>query len=154
MDKKKRLIFIDTNVFVIELRYKNDANFKTNRDFLHFIAKEGKGVTSIINILEVCGILSFNLNDRQLMELFHYLPDKFRVDVIPSHDIDASFPAPSVKDIMGLMRKKASLGDALIANVVNNSLPERTSFVSWDAAHFKDILVMEALTPKAYLARQ
>ncbi len=154
MDKKKRVTFIDTNVFIIELRYKNDSNFATNRDFLNFIAEEGKGVTSIINLLEVCGILSFNLNARQLQELFYYLPQKFGVDVIPSHDMDAPFPSSSINDLMTLLCRKASLGDALIANLVNNSLPERASFVSWDAAHFKGLLSMEALTPKAFLARQ
>jgi len=146
--------FIDTNVFIIELRYKNDANFKANRDFLNIIANQGKGVTSSINLLEVCGILSFNLNDRQLQELFYYLPDKFGIDVIPSHDMDALFPASSIKDLMEIIRKKASLGDALIAELVNKTLPLRSLFVSWDSKHFKDLLSVEAMTPKEYLARQ
>ena len=69
MDKKKVTIFIDTNVFIIDLRYRHDLNFKTNRNFLDFIARHDKGVTSLINLLEICGLLSFNLNQQQILEL-------------------------------------------------------------------------------------
>ena len=78
MDKKKCLIFIDTNVFIIDLRYKRDKHFRKNRAFLDFIASSSKGVTSIFNLLEICGILSFNLNRQQLMELFYFLPKSIR----------------------------------------------------------------------------
>lgn len=50
MDKKKKpLIFIDTNIFLIDLRYPCDINYRENREFLDFIEKNG-GVTSIINL--------------------------------------------------------------------------------------------------------
>jgi len=154
LDKKKRVIFIDTNVFIVDLRYKNDANFSANRTFLNFMAKSGDGITSIINVLEVCGILSFNLNDQQLQELFYYLPVKYSVDVLPSHNLSAPFPASTVNDLMEILKKKASLGDASIASLVNRSLPERSLFISWDARHFKDLLTSEALTPREFMARQ
>ena len=154
MDKKKNIIFIDSNVFIIDLRYSNDANFNKNKAFLNFIGKSGNGVTSIINLLEVCGILSFNLNSRQLQELFYYLPEKFGVDILPSHSQDIQFPSPTMKDIMELLKRKASLGDALIAHLVNSSLTERALFISWDSAHFKDMLIMKALTPDEFIKRQ
>jgi len=39
---KKKVVFIDTNVFIIDLRYRNDRNFKINRDPLDLIARHGK----------------------------------------------------------------------------------------------------------------
>lgn len=151
MDTKKTVIFIDTNVFVIDLRYKNDINYKTNLRFLDFISKHKKGMTSIINLLEVCGILSFNLNRQQVLELFYYLPKKYGIDIIPSNDIDSFLPEASVKNTMDIICKKASLGDALVANLINHSLDEKGLFVSWDAEHFKGLLSMKALTPKEYM---
>jgi predicted nucleic-acid-binding protein len=59
---KQELILIDTNVFVIDLRYKRDTNFRLNQSFLSFVAQNGSGFTTIVNLLELCGILSFNLN--------------------------------------------------------------------------------------------
>ena len=120
MDTKKITVFIDTNIFVIDLRYKDDVNFKINRSFLDIIAVKGRGVTSIINLFELCGILSFNLNQRQITELFHYFPLRYTIDIIPSNSIDSPLPEIAVKDILEIIYKKASFGDALIANLVNS----------------------------------
>ncbi|GER94035.1 hypothetical protein A45J_1793 [hot springs metagenome] len=151
MDKKKVNVFIDTNVFIIDLRYRNDGNFKTNRDFLDFIAKHGRGITSIVNLLEICGILSFNLNRQQIQELFYYLPEKYRIGIIPSHDMDSIFPETHIKAVMDIIYRKASLGDALIANIVNNYITGKAVFISWDAGHFKNLLSIEAITPHEFL---
>jgi hypothetical protein len=55
------LTVIDTPVFVIDLRYRRDKNFAANRSFFDRIAQDQGGATTIFNLLEVCGILSFNL---------------------------------------------------------------------------------------------
>lgn len=151
MDKKKITVFIDTNIFVIDLRYKRDINFNTNREFLDFI-RYGKGITSIINLLEICGILSFNLNPQQILELYHYLPERYKIDIISSREIDSFIPATSVKTIMDIIYKKASFGDALIANIINNSLTRRAVFVSWDAVYFKNLLCIKVMTPEEFLS--
>jgi len=39
VDAKQDLVLIDTNIFVIDLRYKRDAHYKTNQTFLDYIAK-------------------------------------------------------------------------------------------------------------------
>lgn len=150
MDKKKITAFIDTNIFIIDLRYKRDINFNTNREFLDFI-RHGKGITTIINLLEICGILSFNLNPQQILELFHYLPERYKIDIIPSLKIDSFIPETSVKTILDIIYKKASFGDALIANIINNSLTGKAVFVSWDAVHFKNLLYIKAMTPEEFL---
>lgn len=152
MDTKKTTVFIDTNIFVIDLRYKDDVNFKINRNFLDLVAEKGRGVTSIINLLELCGILSFNLNQQQITELFHYFPLRYTIDIIPSNSIDSPLPEIAIKDIMEITYKKASFGDALIANLVNRHLKENSIFVSWDAIHFKNLLSIKTMTPKEFLS--
>jgi hypothetical protein len=64
---KQELILIDTNIFVIDLRYKRDTSFKPNQSFLSVVAQNGSGFTTIVNLLELCGILSFNLNQDQFL---------------------------------------------------------------------------------------
>ena len=51
MGSKQELILIDTNVFVIDLRYKRDTNFKLNQSLLSFVAQNGSGFTTIVNLL-------------------------------------------------------------------------------------------------------
>jgi predicted nucleic acid-binding protein len=60
------MIFVDSNVFVIALRYPRDRNARANATFLEHLRDRTDAVTSVVNLLEVCGILSFNLNERQL----------------------------------------------------------------------------------------
>jgi len=151
LDKKKVTIFIDTNIFIIDLRYHRDRHFKINRIFLDFVTKQGKGITSIINLLEVCGILSFNSNHQQILELFYYFPKRYNVDIIPSDEMDSFLPATSVKAVMEMIYEKASFGDALVATIVNGTLGEGAVFVSWDAFHFKHLLSVRALTPAEFL---
>jgi hypothetical protein len=66
---KQDLVPIDTNIFVIELRYKRDTNYEVNWVFLEQIGDKRNGFTTIVNLLALCGILSFNLNEKQLIEL-------------------------------------------------------------------------------------
>ncbi|MCX5811306.1 MAG: hypothetical protein NT178_02000 [Proteobacteria bacterium] len=152
MDKKKVIAFIDTNVFVVDLRYKDDKKFKINRDFLDFVASGNcKGITSIYNLLEVCGILSFKLNEQQLRELYYFLPEKYKIDIMPSRSIDSYLPTVYAREIMDLMYGKASFGDALIAGFVKKKFSANMIFVSWDADHFKHLLPTIAHTPEEFL---
>ena len=154
MDKKKGVTFVDTNVFIIDLRYRNDRNFGKNQAFLDFIASSGKGMTSIYNLLEVCGILSFNLSPKQILELFYYLPARYNVEVIPSHTMESMLPTTSVRGVMDVIHKKASFGDALIAHFVKENVPESAIFVSWDAIHFKNLLPIKTLTPEEFFSQE
>jgi predicted nucleic acid-binding protein len=154
LDKKKVIIFIDTNIFIIDLRYRRDGHFKLNRLFLDFVTRQGKGLTSIINLLEVCGILSFNLSDQQISELYYYFPKRYNVEIIPSDEMDSLLPETSVKAVMEMIRGKASFGDALIATIANGALGKDAIFVSWDAFHFKHLLSVKAVTPMEFLKVQ
>ena len=66
------MIFVDSDVFLIDIRYARDRRFDVNARFLQRLRARGDGMTTIFNVLEICGVLSFNLNSRQLMELYAY----------------------------------------------------------------------------------
>ena len=99
MGPKQELVLVDTNIFVIDLRYKRDANYEINRSFLNHISEKRNGFTTIVNLLELCGILSFNLNEKQLVELWFYFQDRYGVVVLP---------VPSFKQIFQSLRLKRS----------------------------------------------
>ena len=52
MGSKQELILIDTNIFIIDLRYKIDTNFKLNQSFLSSVAHSGSGFTTIVNLIQ------------------------------------------------------------------------------------------------------
>ncbi len=151
MDTQSRLIVVDTNIFVIDLRYPRDRHFAVNRRFLQKLAQTGNGATTIFNVLEVCGILSFNLNGQQLQELFHHLSQKYHGQILPFAVLDRPLPFLTGSDLFGYLEQKASFGDALLMATIATHLPHATQFVSWDAPHFRGKIRFPVLTPNEFL---
>ena len=151
MGPKHDLVLVDTNVFVIDLRYKRDVYYKTNRAFLADIAKKRTGFTTIVNLLELCGILSFNLNEKQLTELWFYFQDRYQVTVLPVPILETDFPAIGIKEIFNLLKTKTSLGDALMVSVAKRHLAFISKMVTWDNVHFENIFPGTVLTPEEFL---
>jgi hypothetical protein len=151
VDAEAGLTVIDTPVFVIDLRYKRDRLFATNRSFLDRIAQKHRGATSVFNLLEVCGILSFNLNEKQMEELFYYFPQHYHVDVLPHATLQSPLPPFKTSDLFDTILRKASFGDALITAAIEKYIPGAICFVSWNAQHFNSRLPIPCLTPKEFL---
>ena len=152
MGSKEELILIDTNIFVIDLRYKRDTSFKVNQSFLSFVAQSGSGFTTIVNLLELCGILSFNLNQDQLLDLWTYFQDRYKITVLPEPDLQSDFPAIKINRLFGILCKKTSFGDALMISVADKYLSFISTMVTWDNEHFKDKFTGKVLTPDEFLA--
>jgi hypothetical protein len=151
VDATTGLTVIDTTVFIIDLRYKRDRHFVTNRSFLDRMAQTRSGATSIFNLLEVCGILSFNLNEKQLQELFSYFPQRYSVEVFPHTTLQSPLPALQTSDLFNIILRKASFGDALIIAAIEKYIPRAARFVSWNARHFTGRLSIPSLTPREFL---
>ncbi len=145
------LVLIDTNIFVIDLRYKRDLYYRHNKAFLACIAQKRTGFTTIVNLLELCGILSFNLNENQLFELWFYFQDRYQVSVFPVHDLETNFPAIGIHEIFDLLKKKTSLGDALVMAVARKHLPFVSTMITWDNEHFEDKFPGDVLTPEEFM---
>ena len=143
---------IDTNVFVIDLRYPRDRNFGVNRRFLDAIKRERSGITTTVNLLELCGILSFNLNQRQLSTLWEQFPDRFGVDVLPTAEFDAPVPKMGVGELFALLQQRMSLGDGQFLLTASNHVAFVTTLVTWDRDHFLDRFAGRVATPEEILA--
>ena len=153
MVKKADVAIIDSNVFIIDLRYQGDRNFAVNSRFLKLVAARRCGVVSLVNLLEIVGILSFNLNERQLLEFYGYFPRRYNIEVVPSISLDAHLPELKIKDIMDVMTLKASFGDALTIASVASYIPHASYFVTWDKEHFSGKMNAEVITPAEFLRR-
>jgi len=148
---KQDLVLVDTNVFVIDLRYKRDTNYNINRAFLDFTSEKRNGFTTVVNLLELCGILSFNLNEKQLIELWVYFQDRYGTVVLPVPSFETNFPIIKIKEIFDLLKNRTSLGDALMISTAKKHLPFVSTLVSWDDIHFENIFPGAVLTPEKFL---
>ncbi|MCL6642781.1 MAG: hypothetical protein K6T71_05610 [Candidatus Bipolaricaulota bacterium] len=76
-------VLIDSDVFLIELRYPRDRRYAKNKAFLERVRSgELVGWTTVYNLLEICGILSFNLSPQSLQALFIGFAQQFNVTVL------------------------------------------------------------------------
>jgi len=151
MDAGQELVLIDTNVFVIDLRYHRDPNYTQNRRFLDGIELSDRGFTTLVNLLELCGILSFNLNRNQLNDLWVHFSRKYSVSVLPTPDLRAQSPVVEQKRLFELIASRTSFGDALMVATAERYLPFVPTLVTWDKEHLQDIFEGTVLTPKDYL---
>lgn len=144
------MICIDSDVFLIDLRYRADQRAVRTRAFLEHVRASGQGVTTIFNLLEVAGVLSFNLNPQQLLELYDHLPARYGISVLPSPDLKAALPGLPVAEVLEIIRHQAAFGDALIAALVNRFRAHVTSFVTWNGRHFQGRVNVPVFTPTEF----
>ena len=154
MDPGQELVLIDTNVFVMDLRYRRDPNFDMNRRFLDGVALSERGFTTLVNLFELCGILSFNLNHEQLNNFWVHFPRKYSVNVLPTPDFEAQCPVVEQKSVFEFIGKRTAFGDAMMAATVERYLPFISTVVTWDKEHLQKVFQTTVLTPKEYLTRQ
>lgn len=152
MGSKEKLVFVDTNVFVVDLRYKRDVNYGSNASFLTYARQKGNGYTTVVNLLELCGILSFNLNEKQLLQLWFYFQDRYRISVLPIPSLETDFPLLSLKEIFDLIKTRTSLGDALVASAGQRYLPFARTMVTWDKEHLDGKFSRDVLTPAEFMS--
>jgi predicted nucleic acid-binding protein len=153
MGPQQETLLIDTNVFVIDLRYKTDIHYRKNSRFLKSAAERGNGFTTVINLLELCGILSFNLNRKQLFELWHYFSERYKVAVLPPPNMEDSLPSLAIREIFGFLQKQMSFGDALMVATAKKHLPFISGLISWDKDHFTGKFQGPVYTPAEYLEK-
>ena len=151
MGTKQEPVLVDTNVFVIDLRYRSDRHFKKNQSFLNSVARIGNGFTTIVNLLELCGILSFNLNKDQLLDLWAYFHDRYKISVLPEPDLHSVLPGIEINRLFDILSKKCCSGDALMLAVAEKYLSFVSTMVTWDSEHFQDKFKGKVLTPDEYM---
>ena len=145
------MIVVDSNVFVIDLRYPRDPLFGANRRFLDRLAADGSGATTLFNLLELAGILSFNLNREQVQDLVSLFPARYRVAILPPLDLDSNLPTLPLKSLLGRIAGRCAFGDALVIEAAERCAPPGSRFVTWDAEHFAGRTTLRVVTPKIAL---
>ena len=141
-------VFIDTDIFVRNLRYRDDKNIIENDRFLDLV-KEKKifGFTSIYNLLEVCGILSFNLSSESLLHLYGGFKKRFQLKQILFGTYSDENLIINTNTVFAQLRKKMSFGDALIDGCVEYHGDLLEGFVSWNVKHYEGKLNIDVYSP-------
>jgi len=140
------MIFIDTDIFVIDRLFQNDVRYEINKTFLN--ETEGRS-TSIFNLFELLGIASFNLNELGLMKLFKGFGVAYDLEILyPSTAFISAneFAEALFEEIFQKIRLKMNFSDALILAVAEQY--HCTEFITWNKKHFVNRTYLSVQTPE------
>lgn len=151
------MVLIDSDVLVLAFSYPNDDRQKVNQKFLE-VVKTAQPVTTIYNVMEVLGQLSFNLSAEQLDDWQNWLINAYNLNIIWDTDSKEKIDPEIWREIIyerpfqKMQTVRMAFMDALILSSAERA-PDVECFVTWNAKHFKGKTSLTVLTPKEYLSR-
>lgn len=151
------MLVIDSDVFLIDCRYQRDPKYDANRRFLkETAARSVERATTLFNVLEICGVLAFNLNANQLRAFYANFAKQYHIRVLAPQLPPR--PGQAMIDLLagrtlGVILRGVSFADAL-AILAAESHPATMTFITWNARHFVGKTRLEVLTPQEWLSRQ
>lgn len=146
------MIFIDTDIFVIEKLFKNDERYIVTGEFLNSDLKEK--CTSIFNLFELLGIASFNLSKTDLKKLLKGFSEVYDIKILfpeTSYESPDAFMEQLFDNVFEKIIMKMSFSDALILGVAEEH--SCSKFVTWNVKHFEGRTDIPVKTPEEILKK-
>jgi hypothetical protein len=150
------MVVIDSDVLVLAFSYPNDDRQKANQKFLEVI-QTAQPATTIYNVMEVLGQLSFNLSAEYLADWQNWFINAYNLNVIWDTNSKEQVDSETWREIIyerpfqKMQTVRMAFMDALILSLAEHT-PDAEYFVTWNAKHFKGKTTLTVLTPEEYLA--
>jgi hypothetical protein len=146
------VILLDSDVLLIDQRYRNDPRYSLNRQAIEFAQANSisLGMTAQA-ILEVIGILSFNISPSATPGLPAMLMSLYGLTVRPDLTAHPDYAGCTVSDVLTQMATQMALGDAVQAVQVACHSRDAQCLLTWNARHFQGKIVIPVLTPEEWL---
>lgn len=151
------MVVIDSDVLLLAFAYPNDDRQKVNQKFLE-VVQTAQPATTIYNVMETLGQLSFNLSAEQLDGWRDWLANAYNLTIIWDTDSKETVDPETWREIIyerpfqKMQTVRMAFMDALILSSVEHT-PDVEYFVTWNAKHFKGKTSLTVLTPAEYLSR-
>lgn len=149
------MVTIDTDVLVLQFAFQRDERQTANKNFLNRVI-DTNPATTIYNLMEFLGQMSFNLSAKRLSEWRSWLVDEYNLTVLfPQAHQDQSADSFYRSEIFErafakFSREKMAYLDTLILDLAERA-PHVEYFVTWNAKHFKNKTTLQVVTPEEFL---
>ena len=152
------MILLDADILLIELRYPNDSRFAVNRQLLDNIqAGRVRAGMTVQALLEVVGVLSFNVSAARVPRLADLLCVQYGLTLLPDPRHHPGYAGCTFGELVSQMSRQMALGDAVQAVQavqIAHDVAEIDCLLSWNARHFHNKIAVPVLTPPDWLAQQ
>jgi hypothetical protein len=148
------MVIIDSDVFLVEYRFRRDERAEINTLFLA-AAREAAPALTIYNLMEILGILSFNLSPARLMTWREWLKERYQLAILwpaVSYGTEQEFFEQIIyqQPFSRMIAQPTPFLDALVIDAAERT-PGARAFVTWNARHFVDKIRLPVMTPAQYL---
>jgi predicted nucleic acid-binding protein len=142
------MIFLDSNIFIIDRFFPRDQNYSANRTFLERLEQtESGGQLPYYTLLEICGVISFNLSDKEQRMWLYSFAELYNVSVLDPFDAvkDVITIGEHYNGIIPYIMKKMTVGDAIFLREAE--LYSASAIVTWNIRHFSGRTNISLATP-------
>ena len=149
------MVFLDSNIFIIDRFFQRDSIYPANKKFLGLIEEAGtKAALPFYTLLEVCGAASFNLSPEELEAWLYSFAAVYPVMVLDPHPgIKGKLPEVGayLLEVGRYVTRKMRLGDAAFLREAEAYGAE--AIITWNKKHFAGRTAITVLTPQEYTER-
>jgi hypothetical protein len=146
------VILLDSDVLLIELRYKHDPRFARNQQALIQMTKDGIGLAIVLHtLLEVVGNMSFGVSKALIPGLPQKIIARLNLQVIPDAALNPGYAGCTFAELVAQMGHQMALADAVQAVQIAHHAPTASCLLTWNARHFVGKLIIPVLTPEEWL---
>ena len=147
------MVFLDSNIFIIDRFFPRDNNYSANKKFLEQI-ENTKAAASIpiYTLFEICGITSFNLSEKEQSKWLYSFSDVYTVEILdPFEDQNGQETISSyLLNLIPYLLKKMTVGDAIFLKEAE--LYNAKMIITWNKKHFIGRTDIPVQTPEEYLS--
>jgi hypothetical protein len=146
------VILLDSDVLLIDQRYRNDPRYAVNRQAIEFARTNSISLAVTAQaLLEVIGIMSFNVSPAAVPAMPTGLISLYGLTVRPDFHTHPDYAGCTVQELMTQMTTQMALGDAVQAVQVARYANDCDCLLTWNARHFQGKLVVPVLSPEEWL---
>jgi hypothetical protein len=148
------VVFLDSNLFIIDRFFRRDALYPATRTFLARLPQIA-GAIPLLTLLELCGAASFRLSMEETERWLHGFVMVYPVRVLNPFGAGDG-PATAwlgsfVDDVIRYIARHMTLGDAILAREADRYAAE--ALVTWNIKDFNGRTAVSVLTPEQFMSR-
>jgi hypothetical protein len=148
------LVFLDSNLFIIDRFFRRDALYPATRAFLECLPKIS-GAVPLITLFELCGAASFRLSTEETERWLHHFVLVYPVHVLnpfgAGDGTAAAWLGLFADDVTRYVARRMTLGDAILAREADRYAAK--AIVTWNIKDFSRKTAVAVLTPNEFMSR-
>lgn len=145
------MVFLDSNLFLIDRFFPRDAAYAANRRFLARLA-ELDAVLPLLTLLEVCGAASFRLSAAETDRWLHDFGAVYRVRILDPFGAGTegagTWLANWAEDVAGYLARQMTFGDAVLAREADRWGAD--ALVTWNVRDFQGKTATRVVSPDRF----